>query len=55
MLVVDLVSEERPVRGVVHWVRDMLSLSSFFCLVVGVVVVGDVVVYRISWIVIGRM
>lgn len=50
MLVVDLVSEERPVRGVVHWVRDIFLLSSLFCLVVGVVVV-----YRISGIAIGRM
>lgn len=53
MLVVDLVSEERPVRGVVHWVRDILSLLSFLCSVV--VVVAAVVVYRISGIAIGRM
>lgn len=28
MLVVDLVREERPVRVVVHWVRDILSSVS---------------------------
>lgn len=39
-LPVDLVREERPVRVVVHWVRDILPLVSFACFVV--VLLGNV-------------